>query len=233
MTSTATLEVHEIRPAGEDRIDHTPGGCTDLPALGIPDRTGLQQHLRLVTGGATPAFVLASLVQWLGFALGAIAGAELLRRGRVRRPLRWFGLLQLAAGILVVVRVPPEWQSSSNSAGRGLDGGFISADRRELRRGVVACVRSGTGGRFGSIARGACAILPEFGMRGALWISFALGIGICGSTLLRPEARRAHRPALVAQPGFSSRRRGDCWRRLLPRAPCCSCCKSCGCTWPR
>ena len=68
-------------------------GCTGLLA-----EQGLEKYLGLLVGVTAAASAAVLFTYFLGFALGGVIAARLLRRGVVRRPLRAYGLLELGVG---------------------------------------------------------------------------------------------------------------------------------------
>jgi spermidine synthase len=122
----------------------------------------------------------------LGFALGAMAVAALLFRGRLRRPLRAFGIAQLAAGALsIAFSYCIDWLSALFALLLVLAAaGFLGASfplivhSSPKTRWTQAYAANLAGALAASFAA-PFLIMPMLGPRGALWVCFALGAGIC------------------------------------------------------
>ena len=137
------------------------------------------QYLQFQTG--------APFAYLLGFALGAIAAAALLLQGRLRRPLRAFGIAQLAAGSLCVAfSYGFDWLPATFALLLVLTAaGFLGASfplivqASSKTRWTQAYAANLAGALAASLAA-PFLIMPAIGPRGALWVCFALGAGICG-----------------------------------------------------
>ena len=137
------------------------------------------QYLQSQTG--------APFAYLLGFALGAIAAAALLLQGRLRRPLRAFGVAQLAAGSLCIAfSYGFDWLPAPFALLLVLTAaGFLGASFPLI---VQASSKTRWAPAYAANLAGALAaslaapflIMPAIGPRGALWVCFALGAGICG-----------------------------------------------------
>src|ERR1017187_3195425 len=77
---------------------YTMSGFTGLLA-----EQGLEKYTTLLVGVTASASAVVLFTYFLGFAIGGFAAARLLQRGFLRRPLRVYGLVELAVGIACVV----------------------------------------------------------------------------------------------------------------------------------
>ena len=134
-----------------------------------------------------PSQIGAPFADLVGFGLGAFSAAILLLRGRVRRPLRAFGIAQLAAGSLsLAFSYSVDWLPAPFALLLVLaTGGFLGAafplivQSSPKTRWTQAYAANLSGALAASLAV-PFLIMPLAGPRGALWVCFALGAGICG-----------------------------------------------------
>jgi spermidine synthase len=139
----------------------------------------------------------------LGFALGALAAAALLLGGRFRQPLRAFGIAQLAAGSLsIAFSYCIDWLPAPFSLLLVLAAaGFLGASFPLIVHSSprTRWIRVYAANLVGALAASLAApflIMPLLGPRGALWVCFALGAGICGVAAARSGTVTAAAPSL-------------------------------------
>jgi spermidine synthase len=70
---------------------------------GLLVEQGFEKYLQLLLGATASASAVVLFAYFLGFALGGVAAAALLRQARIQRPLLAFGIIELAVGIACVV----------------------------------------------------------------------------------------------------------------------------------
>jgi len=139
-----------------------------------------------------PSQIGAPFAYLAGFGLGAFAAATLLLRGRLRRPLRAFGIAQLAAGSLSIAFsygidwIPAPFALLLVLAAAGFLGASfpLIVQSSPKTRWTQAYAANLTGALAASFAA-PFLIMPMAGPRGALWVCFALGAGICGVAAAR------------------------------------------------
>jgi len=132
---------------------------------------------------------------YLGFALGSIAAATLLFRGRLRRPLRAFGIAQLAAGSLsVAFSYGIDWFPAPFAhllvlaAGGFMGAAFPLIVQSSPKTRWTQAYAANLAGALAASFAAPFLIMPMLGPRGALWICFALGAAICGVAAARSGA---------------------------------------------
>jgi spermidine synthase len=69
---------------------------------GLLAEQSFEKYLQLLVGATASASAAVLFACSLGFALGGMAAAKLLRKGRIVRPLRAYGIVELAIGIACV-----------------------------------------------------------------------------------------------------------------------------------
>src|SRR5450755_4483005 len=102
MTSTPALEASvQPRPASSgSRLPLVLYALTGFS--GLLAEQGFEKYIQLLVGATASASAVVLFAYFLGFALGGIAAAMLIRKGRVARPLLAYGLVELTIGISCV-----------------------------------------------------------------------------------------------------------------------------------
>jgi spermidine synthase len=70
---------------------------------GLLAEQGFEKYLQLLVGATASASAAVLFAYFLGFALGGVAAAGLIRKGRIGRPLAAYGMVELAAGMACIV----------------------------------------------------------------------------------------------------------------------------------
>jgi spermidine synthase len=196
---------------------------------GLLAEQGFEKYLQLLVGATASASAVVLFTYFLGFALGGIATAALLRQGRVRRPLLAYGMVELAVGIVCVAfsyGVHPAMTAlaplqnifagaASKLALRFLCGCLLVLPAAALMGAsfplIAQIVDGGSADRnrwpqayaanlAGAVAASIAApflIMPAAGLRGALWICFAIGVAVCAVAAI------SRGPAYAAAPATS------------------------------
>jgi spermidine synthase len=130
----------------------------------------------------------------LGLALGAMAAATLLLRGRLHQPLRAFGIAQLAAGSLSIAfsycfdRLPAPFAHLLVFAAAGfLGASFPLIVQSSPKTRWTQAYAANLAGALAASFAAPFLIMPMLGPRGALWVCFAVGAGICGVAVRRSD----------------------------------------------
>jgi spermidine synthase len=191
---------------------------------GLLAEQGFEKYLQLLTGATASASAAVLFTYFLGFALGGVAAAGLIRQGRLRRPLLAYGAVELAAGMaciafsygihplmaklaplqnlfaapvlkfqvrflcgcLLVLPAAALMGASFPLIAQALDNAR-SATRKRWSQAYAANLA-------GALAASVAApflIMPAIGLRGALWICFAIGATVCTLTAILPDAPQA------------------------------------------
>ena len=174
---------------------------------GLLAEQGIEKYTTLLVGVTASASAVVLFAYFLGFAIGGFAAARLLRRGSFRRPLRVYGLVELAVGIACAVFAYAFHPAMEVLA--PLQNLVDGALARQAIRFACSCLlilpiaalmgasfpliaqsldnNSDSGGRRWSVAysfnlAGAVLaallapylILPKIGLRGGMWLCFAI-----------------------------------------------------------
>lgn len=70
---------------------------------GLLAEQGLEKYITLLVGATATASAVVVFTYFLGFVIGGIVAAQLLKRGALRRPLKTYALLELLVGIACVL----------------------------------------------------------------------------------------------------------------------------------
>jgi spermidine synthase len=98
MTAVETPELVTARRAGlGDALPLLLYAMTGF--TGLLAEQGLEKYTTLLVGATAAASAAVIFTYFLGFALGGFVAAQLLGRGMIRKPLRSYGLLELAVGV--------------------------------------------------------------------------------------------------------------------------------------
>src|SRR3954463_11464447 len=101
MTS-ATLEVSP--PLTTNHAPRLPLALYGLTGFcGLLAEQGFEKYMSLLVGATASASAVVLFTYFSGFAVGSVAAGRQIKRGRVRRPLRVYGLLELFIGISCVL----------------------------------------------------------------------------------------------------------------------------------
>jgi spermidine synthase len=186
---------------------------------GLLAEQGFEKYIVLLVGATASASAVVLFTYFLGFAAGGVAAGWMIRRGSVRRPLRAYGLVELAVGVSCVafsysfhglVSWMAPWQNVFGEAfrfhARFLSGCVLVLPTASLMGASFPLIaralddRDASGRKqwrraylmnlAGALAASLAApmlIMPYVGLRGALWICFALTAAVAGSALLMRE----------------------------------------------
>lgn len=69
---------------------------------GLLSEQSFERYVSLLVGATVSASAVVLFSYFLGFAIGGAAAAELLRRGRIRKPWRLYGTLELGIGVTCI-----------------------------------------------------------------------------------------------------------------------------------
>jgi len=69
---------------------------------GVLAEQGFEKYMSLLVGATAAASAVVIATYFLGFALGSWIVGKLIRRGRLSRPLQWYGALELLIGVSAV-----------------------------------------------------------------------------------------------------------------------------------
>ena len=198
---------------------------------GLLAEQGFEKYLQLLVGATASASAVVLFTYFLGFALGGVGAARLIREGRIARPLRAYGLVELAVGIACILF--SYCFHPLMSALAPLQNLFDSPVLKLQVRFLCGCLlvlpaAALMGASFPLIAQtldsaqstarkhwtqayaanlaGALAasvvtpifLMPAMGLRGALWICFAIGAVVCGITTMIPDVAPAGKEATSA-----------------------------------
>ncbi|MBZ5675657.1 MAG: fused MFS/spermidine synthase [Acidobacteriia bacterium] len=70
---------------------------------GLLAEQGLEKYITLLVGATATASAVVVFTYFLGFALGGLVTAQFLKRGRIRKPLRTYAILELLVGISCIL----------------------------------------------------------------------------------------------------------------------------------
>src|SRR5215831_2788875 len=65
---------------------------------GLLAEQGFERYISLLVGATASASAVVLFTYFLGFALGGVAVARYVKAGRIRQPLKLYGLLELLVG---------------------------------------------------------------------------------------------------------------------------------------
>ncbi|MEI9975726.1 MAG: hypothetical protein WDO73_28905 [Ignavibacteriota bacterium] len=103
MTSTPAMEA-TVRPQSLAPGWRVPLALYTLTGFGgLLAEQGFEKYLQLLVGATASASAVVLFTYFLGFALGGVAAAKLIRRGLVARPLLVYGMVELAVGLACVL----------------------------------------------------------------------------------------------------------------------------------
>lgn len=175
MTLTPAVEVNARRAsAGTPKLFLALSGLAGFAAF-LSEQT-FERYME-IAGRAPTGTWTASL---LGFAAGALAAAGWLRRGCNPHPLRAFGWLQLALGLLAVVFAYsfPHGMALLAWPLLAFPGALLAGASFPL---IAYTLPERWAAAYGANLAGALAAsvaAPLFGLRGAMWICCAVGAAI-------------------------------------------------------
>ncbi len=155
---------------------------------GLLAEQGFERYVTLFVGATTAGSAVIIFSYFLGFALGGILAARLLRTGRITTPLRWYGRLELLVGLCCVaftyvfhpaMAVVAPWQAAASGVAGKLAVRFLFGCLFVLPVAVMM------GASFPLIARN---LEEENGKNSRHWThAYSLNLaGACGAALLAP-----------------------------------------------
>jgi SAM-dependent methyltransferase len=184
MTSTPELDAIGLRRTA------APGSRLLLLLYGLAGFSGLlteqsfAKYYELAAGATMATAATAVAVSFLGFAIGAVTIARLLRGGHIARPLLAFGLAQMALGIVCVAGSYIDYPALGTLSGLLLllpgvllGAGFplIAATLRQ--RWAEAYAANLCGALVGALL-GPLVVMPVAGLRGAMWLGGIIGVAL-------------------------------------------------------
>src|ERR1035441_232706 len=100
MTSPPALEAATVIPRPAASGSRLPLMLYALTGFsGLLAEQGFEKYVQLLVGATASASAVVLFTYFLGFALGGVAAAGLIRKGRIGRPLLAYGIVELAVGI--------------------------------------------------------------------------------------------------------------------------------------
>ncbi len=212
-----------------ERTEHIPAGSLPLLLYGLTGFAGIlaeqsfERYLSLLVGATAAASAVVIFTYFLGFALGGVVAGRMLGKGRLRRPLRAYGVIELFVGIGCVAftfgfhpitEYLAPWQGAFSSvvakqlvrfaygsclllpiaALMGASFPLIAqAVSTASEQKWTSAYASNLAGAFVAALLAPYAVMPYLGLRGAMWLCFGICAVVCGVTWFQPEERATGR----------------------------------------
>ena len=207
-----------VRNTSACRVPLALYGSTDFS--GLVAEQGFEKYISLLVGATASASAVVLFTYFLGFALGSVAAGRYIKSGRIRCPLRVYGLLELLIGISCIVfaysfhglieKMAP-FQNLFGSAAMKFQVRFIcgcllvlptaalmgasfpliasTLDRGDAfgEKHWLQAYSANLAGAFLAALITPIAVMPVIGLRGALWLCFAIGMAVCSIAVLLPQ----------------------------------------------
>jgi spermidine synthase len=201
---------------------------------GLLAEQALEKYVTLLVGATASASAVIVFTYFLGFAVGGLAVASLLKRGLVRNPLRAYAGIELLTGCACIVfsfgfhaamaTLAPLQNLFAGDFGRYLVRFFCACilvlpiaalmgasfpllaqalddtDARGPKRWSVIYSANLAGAALASIAA-PFVLLPAIGLRGAMWLCFAICAAVAIFVQARPARETPAQPRLSAGGG--------------------------------
>ena len=197
---------------------------------GLVAEQGFEKYVSLLVGATASASAVVLFTYFLGFALGSVAAGRYIKKGRIRRPLLAYGLLELLIGISCIVfaysfhglmeQIAPFQNLFASAAMKfavrficgcllvlptaalmgasfpliasALDQENVSGEKRWPQ-----AYSANLAGAFVAALLTPIMVMPAIGLRGALWLCFAIGLAVCGAAVLSPQPASGTRAEVV------------------------------------